>query len=200
MFEQTPCKHPVIVLRDVHRAELEALLSYMYAGVVSVAQTDLARLIKVAELLEIKGLAVPDEPPNNSKTSQRVSDDRSSPAHTRPSRHSYNSSSERKSPYPRTRQSLSSNEDRNSPYPKRRRRLESDPSSPNEEKHSISSPPSKDTSRFPEAEYHPQEEESSWSEGQDVRQRTDAEVEERLQEPLADDVQVSVQLYFHYSC
>ncbi|XP_069173776.1 zinc finger and BTB domain-containing protein 7A isoform X17 [Procambarus clarkii] len=84
MFEHTPCKHPVIVLKDVKPDELEALLSYMYAGVVSVAQNDLARLIKAAELLQIKGLAVPDEPPmkdgakkNSYPWSSR--DDRTSP-------------------------------------------------------------------------------------------------------------------------
>ncbi|KAK8376112.1 hypothetical protein O3P69_008679 [Scylla paramamosain] len=61
MFELTPCKHPVVVLQDVQCKEMEALLSYMYAGVVSVAQSDLPQLIKVAEALQIKGLAVPDE-------------------------------------------------------------------------------------------------------------------------------------------
>lgn len=61
MFELTPCKHPVVVLQDVQSKEMEALLSYMYAGVVSVAQSDLPQLIKVAEALQIKGLAVPDE-------------------------------------------------------------------------------------------------------------------------------------------
>ncbi|KAG0719419.1 Longitudinals lacking protein-like [Chionoecetes opilio] len=61
MFELTPCKHPVVVLQDVQCKEMEALLSYMYAGVVSVAQSDLPQLIKVAESLQIKGLAVPDE-------------------------------------------------------------------------------------------------------------------------------------------
>ncbi|XP_064092921.1 zinc finger and BTB domain-containing protein 7B-like isoform X10 [Macrobrachium nipponense] len=63
IFQETPCKHPVIVLRDVSCDELEALLNYMYIGSVSVAQSDLARLIKVAELFQIKGLAVPDDPP-----------------------------------------------------------------------------------------------------------------------------------------
>lgn len=67
IFECTPCKHPVIVLKDIHCKDIEALLSYMYAGVVSVAQKDLAQLIKAAELLQIKGLAVPDEPPQNSR-------------------------------------------------------------------------------------------------------------------------------------
>ncbi|XP_068210949.1 zinc finger and BTB domain-containing protein 7C-like isoform X7 [Palaemon carinicauda] len=66
IFQETPCKHPVIVLRDVSCDELEALLNYMYIGSVSVAQSDLARLIKVAELFQIKGLAVPDDPPRSS--------------------------------------------------------------------------------------------------------------------------------------
>ncbi|KAK8752267.1 hypothetical protein OTU49_017496 [Cherax quadricarinatus] len=83
MFEHTPCKHPVIVLKDVKPDELEALLSYMYAGVVSVAQNDLSRLIKAAEMLQIKGLAVPDEPPpgDESRTapSRGGREDRSSP-------------------------------------------------------------------------------------------------------------------------
>ncbi|XP_042221853.1 RE1-silencing transcription factor B-like isoform X2 [Homarus americanus] len=39
---------------------MEALLSYMYAGVASVAQHDLASLLKAAEALCIKGLAAPD--------------------------------------------------------------------------------------------------------------------------------------------
>lgn len=94
MFEHTPCKHPVVVLKDIKSDELEALLSYMYAGVVSVAQNDLARLIKAAELLQIKGLAVPDEPPSKDSISKRNS-------------HSW-----------------SSRDDRSSPHPKRRRREE----------------------------------------------------------------------------
>ncbi|KAG7172283.1 protein tramtrack, beta isoform-like [Homarus americanus] len=82
MFETTPCKHPIVVLKDVHCKEMEALLSYMYAGVVSVAQSDLPQLIKVAEALQIKGLAVPDESLcSNMKFGHTWSptDDRSSP-------------------------------------------------------------------------------------------------------------------------
>ncbi|KAK7074628.1 hypothetical protein SK128_008416 [Halocaridina rubra] len=84
MFENTPCKHPVVVLNHIKHDEIESLLSYMYAGVVNVAQSDLARLIKAAELLKIKGLAVPDEPPQEAdvKRTQPSSwnSDRSSPA------------------------------------------------------------------------------------------------------------------------
>ncbi|XP_076050781.1 zinc finger protein 131-like isoform X2 [Oratosquilla oratoria] len=61
MFERTQCKHPVIVLKDVKAHDLDALLNYMYIGEVNVLQNDLAGLIKAAECLRIKGLAVPDE-------------------------------------------------------------------------------------------------------------------------------------------
>ncbi|XP_045103738.1 longitudinals lacking protein, isoforms H/M/V-like isoform X14 [Portunus trituberculatus] len=67
MFDKTACKSPVIVLKDIKSEDLEALLDYMYLGEVNVRQSDLASLIKAAENLRIKGLAVPDdEPPNKS--------------------------------------------------------------------------------------------------------------------------------------
>ncbi|XP_071530997.1 uncharacterized protein [Panulirus ornatus] len=197
VFEHTPCKHPVIVLRDVQCDELEALLSYMYAGVVSVAQTDLSRLIKVAELLEIKGLAVPDEPPNSSKTAsynQRLSDDRSSP-HVR-SRHSHGSNSERSSPYQKTKQSHISNDDRLSPHPKRRRKMESETSS-HEDPQSANNSSSKGTSQSVDGE-HLEEDQSAWTEGHDTRQRSETESEERTdyqsatRESLSTKVQVTV--------
>ncbi|CAL4092745.1 unnamed protein product, partial [Meganyctiphanes norvegica] len=64
MFERTNCKHPVIVLKDIRHEDLEALLNYMYVGEVNVLQNELAGLIKAAECLMIKGLAVPDEAPS----------------------------------------------------------------------------------------------------------------------------------------
>nr|XP_053645509.1 protein abrupt-like [Cherax quadricarinatus]XP_053645517.1 protein abrupt-like [Cherax quadricarinatus] len=79
MFEYTPCKHPIIVLKDIQCKDMEALLSYMYAGIVSVDQSDLAQLIKAAELLQIKGLAVPDELPFNIKKGRSMMDGSNSP-------------------------------------------------------------------------------------------------------------------------
>ena len=52
----------MIVFNDIKSSELEALLNYMYIGEVNVLQTELAGLIKAAECLKIKGLAVPDDP------------------------------------------------------------------------------------------------------------------------------------------
>ena len=67
IFERTQCKHPVIVLKDILYDDLEALLNYMYLGEVNVLQEKLAGLIKAAECLKIKGLAVPDEDPPGTK-------------------------------------------------------------------------------------------------------------------------------------
>ncbi|KAG0721087.1 Protein tramtrack, alpha isoform [Chionoecetes opilio] len=61
IFDRTPCKNPVIVLKDIQCQDLEFLLDYMYIGEVNVRQNDLASLIKAAECLRVKGLAVPDD-------------------------------------------------------------------------------------------------------------------------------------------
>ncbi|XP_064084552.1 longitudinals lacking protein, isoforms H/M/V-like isoform X1 [Macrobrachium nipponense] len=84
MLQNTPCKHPIIVLKDISASELDALLNYMYVGEVSVSQNHLTALIKAAESLHIKGLAVPDElPACHSKESRVLShpsaDERASP-------------------------------------------------------------------------------------------------------------------------
>ncbi|XP_064093143.1 protein tramtrack, beta isoform-like isoform X4 [Macrobrachium nipponense] len=70
IFERTSpmCKTPVIVLKDIRHEDLEALLNYMYVGEVNVLQTELSGLIKAAECLRIKGLAVPDEAPSEHET------------------------------------------------------------------------------------------------------------------------------------
>ncbi|KAB7495825.1 Longitudinals lacking protein [Armadillidium nasatum] len=71
MFERTQCKHPIIVLKDISYKDLESLLNYMYIGEVNVIQTELSSLIKAAECLRVKGLAVPDEPPLSQKKSNK---------------------------------------------------------------------------------------------------------------------------------
>ncbi|XP_069942070.1 longitudinals lacking protein, isoforms H/M/V [Cherax quadricarinatus] len=81
MFKQTDCKHPIIVLKDILHDDLEALLNYMYAGEANVVQSDLARLIKSAECLRIKGLAVPDEAPHLSDSKRPHTDSHRDESH-----------------------------------------------------------------------------------------------------------------------
>ncbi|XP_076050666.1 uncharacterized protein LOC143031107 isoform X10 [Oratosquilla oratoria] len=63
MFTKNPSKHPIVFMKDVSCRDLEALLDFMYNGEVNVPQSSLGSLIKTAEGLQIKGLAVPDDPP-----------------------------------------------------------------------------------------------------------------------------------------
>ncbi|XP_014249519.1 uncharacterized protein LOC106666678 isoform X2 [Cimex lectularius] len=56
LFTELPCRHPVVVLKDVRYGEMKAILEYMYKGEVNVAQDQLGALLKVAEALKVKGL------------------------------------------------------------------------------------------------------------------------------------------------
>lgn len=56
LFSELPCRHPVVVLKDIRYADIKAILEYMYRGEVSIAQDQLAPLLKVAEALKVKGL------------------------------------------------------------------------------------------------------------------------------------------------
>ncbi|XP_065563090.1 zinc finger protein interacting with ribonucleoprotein K-like isoform X2 [Artemia franciscana] len=53
--------HPIIILKDVKFCDLLSLVRFMYTGEVTVPQTQTSSLIKVAEMLKVKGLAYPDE-------------------------------------------------------------------------------------------------------------------------------------------
>lgn len=57
LFTTLPCKHPVVVLKDVKYAEIKAILEYMYKGEVMVLQEEISGLVKVAQALKVKGLS-----------------------------------------------------------------------------------------------------------------------------------------------
>lgn len=57
-----PCKHPIVILKDVCHKELVAILQFMYQGEVNVRQEELATFLKTAEMLQIKGLTGDDSP------------------------------------------------------------------------------------------------------------------------------------------
>lgn len=54
--QENPCQHPVIILKDIKHAEIVALLRFMYQGEVNVRQDDLPSFLKMAQMLQIKGL------------------------------------------------------------------------------------------------------------------------------------------------
>ncbi|KAG5684904.1 hypothetical protein PVAND_014114 [Polypedilum vanderplanki] len=57
MFAENPCQHPVIVLKDMNAKLVSNLLEFMYQGSVNVKQSELKAFMKIAENLQIKGLA-----------------------------------------------------------------------------------------------------------------------------------------------
>ncbi|XP_055615738.1 protein abrupt [Toxorhynchites rutilus septentrionalis] len=56
MFISNPCKHPIVVLKDVSLNVMQELLQFMYQGEVNVKHSELQSFMKIAETLQIKGL------------------------------------------------------------------------------------------------------------------------------------------------
>ncbi|XP_055304633.1 protein abrupt-like isoform X3 [Sitodiplosis mosellana] len=56
MFITNPCRHPIIILKDVPCTVMTELLQFMYQGVVNVKHTELNSFMKIAQQLQIKGL------------------------------------------------------------------------------------------------------------------------------------------------
>ena len=61
-----PCKHPIIVLKDVRGWEVQCIVDFMYKGETSVPEAQLTGLIKAAEGLKVRGLTSSDQVPRNS--------------------------------------------------------------------------------------------------------------------------------------
>lgn len=57
LFITNPCKHPIVILKDVRFVDLKAIIDFMYRGEVNVSQDQLSALLKTAETL--KGEFVP---------------------------------------------------------------------------------------------------------------------------------------------
>ncbi|XP_076170653.1 uncharacterized protein LOC143148307 isoform X2 [Ptiloglossa arizonensis] len=66
IFKENPCQHPVIILKDMKYTEIESLLKFMYQGEINIKQEDLSTFLKVAQTLQIRGLAT--ENSNSTKT------------------------------------------------------------------------------------------------------------------------------------
>ncbi|XP_023346068.1 broad-complex core protein isoforms 1/2/3/4/5 [Eurytemora carolleeae] len=56
ILKENPCRHPVLILNDIQLDVLEAIMTYMYHGTVSVPHTSLQIFLKTAEALKIKGI------------------------------------------------------------------------------------------------------------------------------------------------
>lgn len=56
LFMSNPCKHPIVILKDVRFIDLKALIDFMYRGEVNVSEDQLSAFLKTAETLKVKGL------------------------------------------------------------------------------------------------------------------------------------------------
>ncbi|KAJ3661085.1 hypothetical protein Zmor_005504 [Zophobas morio] len=70
MFKVNPCKHPIVILKDVAHGNMKDILEFMYMGEVNVLRENLATFLRTAELLQVKGLTGDD----SSETSSRKDD------------------------------------------------------------------------------------------------------------------------------
>ncbi|XP_035739537.1 GDNF-inducible zinc finger protein 1-like [Vespa mandarinia] len=56
LFKENSYKHPIVILKDVNYHDLSAMLQFIYQGEVNIKQEDIGNFLKVAEILQIKGL------------------------------------------------------------------------------------------------------------------------------------------------
>lgn len=54
LFNIQPCKHPIIILRDVNELTLKAIVEFMYKGEINLPKQNFPELLKVAEILKGK--------------------------------------------------------------------------------------------------------------------------------------------------
>ncbi|XP_076335880.1 uncharacterized protein LOC143239029 isoform X2 [Tachypleus tridentatus] len=57
LFKENPCKHPIVIMKDMNYKDLKAIIDFMYHGQVNVSQDQLSTLLKTAQSLKVKGLA-----------------------------------------------------------------------------------------------------------------------------------------------
>ncbi|XP_023220812.1 protein tramtrack, alpha isoform-like [Centruroides sculpturatus] len=63
IFMDNPNQYPVIVLIDTKYSDLKMILDFIYNGEINIPRSQLARLLKTAEALKIKGLIQSEEAP-----------------------------------------------------------------------------------------------------------------------------------------
>ncbi|CAH2073494.1 unnamed protein product, partial [Iphiclides podalirius] len=71
LFKNNPCPHPIIFMRDCEVSHVRALLQFMYAGQVNIAQAQLSAFLRTADALQIRGLT--DCSQHNDKKANRKS-------------------------------------------------------------------------------------------------------------------------------
>lgn len=71
-LQENPCQHPIVILKDVHNTELEALLNFMYQGEVYISQDRLSSFLRTAEILQVRGLTGASAPVHQAELVKNV--------------------------------------------------------------------------------------------------------------------------------
>lgn len=74
LFTTNPCKHPIVILKDVQYNDLKTMVDFMYYGEVNVSTEQLPQILKTAEMLKIKGLAEMPDAASVTKSESKSSD------------------------------------------------------------------------------------------------------------------------------
>jgi hypothetical protein len=74
LFTTNPCKHPIVILKDVQYNDLKTMVDFMYYGEVNVSTEQLPQILKTAEMLKIKGLAEMPDAASVTKSDSKSSD------------------------------------------------------------------------------------------------------------------------------
>ena len=61
LFSDNPCQHPIIIMKEVQWPELKAVVEYMYRGEINVCRDQIEPLLRVANMLKIRGLTDVDQ-------------------------------------------------------------------------------------------------------------------------------------------
>ncbi|XP_016960733.1 broad-complex core protein isoforms 1/2/3/4/5 isoform X3 [Drosophila biarmipes] len=93
IFTTNPCKHPIIILKDVSFNIMMELLEFMYQGVVNVKHTELQSFMKIGQLLQIKGLATNSNSSPGSSVSEKSSSQPQAEESNNSNHHNSNSNS-----------------------------------------------------------------------------------------------------------
>lgn len=56
ILSESPCEHPVVILRDIPYSQMQALLQFIYNGELVTDETKLSTLVELAQTLQIKGI------------------------------------------------------------------------------------------------------------------------------------------------
>lgn len=72
MFKINPCRHPIVIIKDVAHRNMRDILEFMYLGEVNVLRENLPSFLRTAELLQVKGLTGDDASDTSSKKDEKM--------------------------------------------------------------------------------------------------------------------------------